>query len=208
MATSIFIVGISTEVGKTMISSIVTESLEADYWKPVQSGDLDNSDTDKVKRLISNSKTKFHPNSVALSTPASPHLAAQIDGVELNKSKIHRPKTDNHVVIEGAGGLMVPLNENEMMVDLIQPSDKIIVVSRHYLGSINHTLMTIETLRNRNLNPSGIIFSGNKKPSTEELILNYAQIEMLGRLEEEPYIDKAVVKEYAEKWNSNLLKLI
>lgn len=208
MSATIYIVGISTEVGKTMVSAVVTEALEADYWKPVQSGDLHFSDTDKVKYLISNPKTKFHPNSIALNTPASPHLSAQIDGVELLLKNIKRPKTKNHLVIEGAGGLMVPLNEKEMMIDLIQPKDKIIVVSSHYLGSINHTLMTLELLKNRNLDIAGVIFSGNEKPSSEEIILNYAQVEMLGRLEEEPYIDEMIVKEYAEKWKSNLLKLI
>lgn len=207
MTSHIFIVGISTEVGKTMVSAIVTEALQADYWKPVQSGDLHFSDTDKIKHLISNSKTKFHDNSIALKTPASPHLSAKMEGVELNLNQIKRPETKNHLVIEGAGGLMVPLNHQEMMVDLLRPEDKIIVVSRHYLGSINHTLLTLEALKNRGLTVSGIVFSGNEKPSTENVILDYANVEMLGRLDDEPYIDDAVVKEYAEKWKNTLLKL-
>lgn len=208
MTQHIFIVGISTEVGKTMVSAIVTEALQADYWKPVQSGDLHFSDTDKVRRLISNDKTIFHDNSIALKTPASPHLSAQIEGVKLSLSKIQRPETKNNLVIEGAGGLMVPLNHQEMMIDLLRPEDKIIVVSRHYLGSINHTLLTLEMLKNRGLTISGIVFSGNEKPSTENVILDYTDVEMLGRLDDEPYIDNAVVKEYAAKWNPNLLKLI
>ncbi len=206
MKQQIFIVGISTEVGKTMVSAIVTEALQADYWKPIQSGDLHFSDTDKVKKLITNTKTQFHPNAFALNTPASPHLSAQIDGIELQLSQIKRPKTKNHLVIEGAGGLLVPLNHQEMMVDLLQPTDKIILVSRHYLGSINHTLLTVELLKNKGLNIAGIIFSGDENPSTENVILDYTQLKMLGRLEEEPYFDQNVISEYAEKWKEKLEK--
>ncbi|MEM8847356.1 MAG: dethiobiotin synthase, partial [Bacteroidota bacterium] len=140
----VFVTGISTEVGKTVASAIVVEALEADYWKPVQAGDLENSDSHKIERLISNTKTKIHPNAYALNTPMSPHAAAEIDGVKVDLEKINPPQTENHLVIEGAGGLLVPLNERDTIHDLIQPNYKVIVVSRHYLGSINHTLLTIE----------------------------------------------------------------
>src|SRR3954471_11310026 len=157
-----FITGISTDVGKTIASAILTEALQADYWKPIQAGDLDNSDSHKVKRLLSNAKTVIHPNSYALKTPASPHLAAQIDGIRIDLKNIIEPKTQNeHLVIEGAGGLYVPINESETIADLIRPDYKVIVVSRHYLGSISHTLLTIEALKNRKLNVAGIIFSGD-----------------------------------------------
>src|SRR5690606_3561748 len=146
-----FITGIGTEVGKTIVSAILTEALEADYWKPIQAGDLDNSDTDKVKALVSNSKTVFHPNAFALKTPMSPHAAAEIDGVLIEKKKIQRPKTENSLVIEGAGGLLVPINDSETILDLIRPEDFVILVSRHYLGSINHTLLSMEALKNRGL---------------------------------------------------------
>ena len=146
-----FVVGISTEVGKTIVSAILTEALKADYWKPIQSGDLENSDTDKVRQLISNTRTVFHPNSYALHTPASPHLSAELDGIRIELSNIVRPETDNHLVIEAAGGLFVPLNEDDTMLDLLRPTDKIVLVSRHYLGSINHTLLTYEALKHRGL---------------------------------------------------------
>ena len=94
-----FVVGISTEVGKTIVSAILTEALEADYWKPIQSGDLENSDTDKVSRLISNTRTVFHPNSYALHTPASPHLSAELDGIRIELSNKVSPETDNNLVI-------------------------------------------------------------------------------------------------------------
>lgn len=99
-----FVTGISTEVGKTIVAAILTEALNADYWKPIQSGDLQNSDTHKIKRWISNSKTFFHPNAYALSIPASPHLSAKLDDTTIEIDKIIRPKTENHLVIEGAGG--------------------------------------------------------------------------------------------------------
>ena len=203
----LFITGISTDVGKTIASSILVEALEADYWKPIQAGDLDNSDTHKVKSRISNSKSQFYPNSYQLNTPASPHLAAEIDGVTIDLKQIQEPKTDNHLVIEGAGGIFVPLSEKETIIDLIQLDYKVIVVSRHYLGSINHTLLTIEAIQNRGLKVAGIIFSGSENKSTEELILNKTGIKCIGRIDEEPYFDQNVISEYADLFRENLLNL-
>lgn len=203
----IFVTGISTDVGKTIASSIIVESLEADYWKPIQAGDLDYSDTYKVKSHISNSKSQFFSNSYALNTAVSPHLAAEIDRITINLKEIKEPKTENHLVIEGAGGIFVPLNENETIIDLIQPDYKIIVVSRHYLGSINHTLLTIEAIQNRGFQVAGIIFSGSENKSTESLILNKTGIKCIGRIDEEPYFDQNVIKEYADLFRDNLLNL-
>lgn len=199
-----FVSGISTEVGKTIVSAIITEALEADYWKPVQAGDLDNSDSHKVKRLISNTKTKIHPNSYALNTPMSPHAAAEIDGITINLEEIKEPSTKNNLVIEGAGGLLVPVSEENTLLDIIKPDYQIIIVSRHYLGSINHTLLTVNALKNKGLNIAGIIFSGNEHPSTETIIKKMAAVPILGRIDEEPYFDKNVVKEYAEKLKNKL----
>lgn len=198
-----FITGISTDVGKTVASAIITEALKADYWKPVQAGELDNCDTKKVKRLISNTKSVFHPNAYALKTPMSPHGAADIDGIEIDIKKIKAPKTNNHLVIEGAGGLLVPLNNENTVFDLIQPNYKVIVVSRHYLGSINHTLLTVNALKAKGFNVS-IIFSGNEHPTTEDIIKKMTQVPIIGRINEEPYFDKNVVKEYAELFKNNL----
>jgi dethiobiotin synthetase len=203
----IFVTGISTDVGKTIASSIIVESLEADYWKPIQAGDLDNSDSHKVKSQVSNSKSQFYPNAYKLNTPASPHLAAEIDGITIDLKQIKEPKTKNHLVIEGAGGIFVPLNENDSIIDLIKTDYKVIVVSRHYLGSINHTLLTIEAIRNRGFEVAGIIFSGNENKSTEDLILNKTNIKCIGRIDEEPYFDQNVIKEYADLFRDNLLSL-
>lgn len=201
MKDTYFVVGISTEVGKTITSAILTEAFRADYWKPIQSGDLENSDTDKVKRLISNTRTVFHPNSYRLHTPASPHLSAQLDNVRIELNKIVRPKTDNTLIIEAAGGLYVPLNEDDMVLDLIRPTDKVVLVSRHYLGSINHTLLTYETLKKRGLQVHSIVFSGVPTPSTEEVILHHTGLPVLLHIDEEPYFDKNVILEYASKVN-------
>lgn len=198
-----FITGISTEVGKTVASAIVTEALEADYWKPVQAGELDNSDTHKVERFISNSKSVFHQNSYALETPMSPHAAAEIDGLSINLNQIIAPKTVNHLVIEGAGGILVPLNDTNTILDLIQTDYKIVVVSRHYLGSINHTLLTVNLLKEKGFDVS-IIFSGNEHPSTESIIKKMTNVPVIGRIDEEPYFDKNVIKEYANKFKDKL----
>ncbi len=198
-----FITGISTEVGKTVAAAIVTEALKADYWKPVQAGELDNCDTQKVKKLISNTKSVFHPNSYALKTPMSPHAAAEIDKVVININNIIEPSTKNNLVIEGAGGLLVPLNNSETILDLIKPDYKIIVVSRHYLGSINHTLLTVKLLQEKGFDVS-IIFSGEKHKTTEEIITKMTNVPVIGRIDEEPYFDKNVIKEYAELFSEKL----
>ncbi|MBG6060780.1 dethiobiotin synthetase [Flavobacterium sp. CG_9.1] len=203
----LFITGIGTDVGKTIASSIITEALEADYWKPIQAGDLDNSDSHKVKSFLSNTKTVIHPNSYALNTPASPHFAAEIDKITIDLKKIIEPETANHLVIEGAGGVFVPLNSNDCVIDLIQPDYKVVVVSRHYLGSINHTLLTIEALQNRKISIAGIVFSGDENKATESIILSKTGVKCIGRIEQEPYFDQNVIKEYADLFREQLLSL-
>ena len=198
-----FITGISTDVGKTVASAIVTEALKADYWKPIQAGELKNCDTKKVERLVSNTKSKFHENAYALKTPMSPHAAAAIDGFAIDINKIKVPKTSNQLVIEGAGGLLVPLNNKHTVFDLIKPEYHVIVVSRHYLGSINHTLLTVNFLKEKGFNVS-IIFSGNLNNTTEEIIKKTTQVPIIGRIDEEPYFDKNVVKEYADLFKGKL----
>ena len=200
MNNTYFITGSSTEVGKTVVAAIITEALLADYWKPIQAGELENTDTHKVARLISNDKTELLDSAFNLNGFMSPHAAAAIDKVAISAKKIKRPVTKNNLVIEGAGGLLVPINNTETIAGLIKPSDKVIVVSRHYLGSINHTLLTIEALKQRKLNVFGIIFSGDPDPATEQIIEKMSGVFILGRIEEEPYFDQNVVKEYAEKF--------
>lgn len=198
-----FITGIGTDVGKTIASAIVTEALEADYWKPIQAGDLDNCDTKKVKRLVANNTSVFHDNSYALHTPMSPHAAADIDNITIDLKKIKAPNTQNHLVIEGAGGLLVPINNKNTILDLIKPNYKVIVVSRHYLGSINHSLLTVNLLKEKGFDVS-IIFSGNEHKTTEDIITKMTKIKVIGRINEEPYFDKNVIKEYADEFREKI----
>ena len=201
-----FVTGISTDVGKTIASAILVEALQADYWKPVQAGELDNCDTKKVEKLVSNKKSKFYPNSYALNTPMSPHAAADIDEVAITLKGIIEPKTKNHLIIEGAGGLLVPINNKQTVLDIIKPEYHVIVVSRHYLGSINHTLLTVNLLKEKGFQVS-IVFSGKEHKTTEDVIKKMTKIPIIGRIDEEPYFDKNVILEYADKFQRKLESL-
>ncbi|WP_282164955.1 dethiobiotin synthase [Cellulophaga baltica] len=203
MKKKLFVTGISTEIGKTMASAILVEALEADYWKPIQAGELEDSDSHKIAALISNTKTTIHKNSYALKTPMSPHAAAAIDGVVIDREKIEEPETENHLVIEGAGGLLVPINDEDTILDIIMPNYKVVVVSRHYLGSINHTLLTVGWLQERKYDVV-ILFSGKEHKTTEEIILKKTKVPCIGRIDEEAVFDKATIKKYADQFKSAL----
>lgn len=176
------ITGIGTDVGKTVVSSIVSEALQATYWKPVQAGDLDNSDSIKVERLTEN--VTVLPEAFRLNQPMSPHAAAKIDDVEITPENLNLPSVDGNFIVEGAGGIMVPINSKRFLyVDAFaQWKLPAIVVSRHYLGSINHTLMTIEILNNRGIEIEGIIFVGDEHPTTEEAILSNTGLRQIARI--------------------------
>jgi dethiobiotin synthetase len=191
---NIFITGIGTGIGKTIISAAVVEKLKADYWKPVQSGDLDNSDTLKVKSLVTNTASVFHPEAYRLTQPFSPHKSAAIDGISINSDKFIVPETDNTLIIEGAGGLMVPLNDDFLIIDLIkQLNAEVILVSQNYLGSINHTLLSIDALKNRGIPIKVIIFNGLKDIYSKEFILNYSGVELLGHVPEYTVLNKKAI---------------
>lgn len=201
----LFVTGIGTEVGKTIISAILTEALEADYWKPIQAGDLDWSDTNKVQALISNKQSQFHTEAFCLNHPMSPHAAAARDEVQIQLTDFQTPKTDNHLIIEGAGGLMVPINQKDCIIDLIQQSQaEVVLVSRNYLGSINHTLLSIEALQQRNIPIKGVIFNGIENKDTESIILSMTGIAFIGRVEEEKSFNKAMIKVYAKQFKQLL----
>jgi len=190
-----FVTGIGTGIGKTLVSAILTEKLKADYWKPIQSGDLDTSDSITIGRLISNPQTIIHPESYRLTQPLSPHLSARLDGVNIDLDKINTPLTDNDLIIEGAGGLMVPLNEDELIIDLIKKLEvEVILVSQNYLGSINHTLLSVNLLKQYEIPIKGIIFNGEENTETERYILQYAKIKKLGSIPSFSDIDKEKVK--------------
>ncbi len=196
------ITGIDTEVGKTIISAIVVEALKADYWKLIQAGDLDQLDSHRVKSLISNKTSVFHPEKYLLSQPMSPHAAANIDGVEINLKDFTLPKTSNeNLVIEGAGGLMVPINEKgDMIVDLLSHLvDEVVLVSKNYLGSINHTLMSIELLKQKNIPIKGVIFNGESNPETERIIEKLGKVKIIGKIPFTDNLTKDFIKEQTER---------
>lgn len=195
MKNTYFITGIGTEIGKTVISAIIAEALQADYWKPVQAGDLDNSDTMKVQRLISNAKSKFHLERYRLNHPMSPHAAADLDKVEIKLTDFELPKTENTLLLEGAGGLYVPLNHEDCMIDLIQYLKiPVILVSQNYLGSINHTLLSINALKNKNIPIHSVIFNGEKNDATEAIIEKMGNVKILGRVAQLENIDKSTIQ--------------
>lgn len=195
----IFVTGIGTDVGKTIVAAILTEALEADYWKPVQAGDLLKSDTIKVEQLITNTNTNFFSETYRLSKPMSPHAAAAIDGVVIDMNTFSLPKTTKNLIVEGAGGLMVPLNDKALIVDLIkQLAIETVLVVSNYLGSINHTLLSLEVLKQKKVNVIGIIFNGETNPESEKYILEYTGIPCLGRIKQHEKINKEVVLSYKE----------
>src|SRR5215471_15593581 len=172
----IFITGIGTDVGKTIVAAILTEALQANYWKPVQAGFSHGTDALRVKDLISNNQSVIHSEVYKFSLPASPHIAARNEkmkvDLELIVEKFRALITKNSpLIIEGAGGLMVPLNENEFVVDLIQKLNaSVILVSRNYLGSINHSLLTAEACKQKRLNVIGWIFNDQYLHYEDEIV--------------------------------------
>jgi dethiobiotin synthetase len=177
------VTGIGTDIGKTVVSAIITQALDASYWKPIQAGELENSDSIKVQNWTSDSVTILQEK-FRLTQPMSPHAAAEIDGVEIAKEAFQLPLVEGDLVVEGAGGLMVPLNQKGLLlIDLFKEWNlPVIVVSRHYVGSINHTLLTVEALKNRKINIEGIVFVGDENEATESFILNYTDLKMIARI--------------------------
>jgi len=215
----IFITGIGTGVGKTVAAAIITEALQAHYWKPVQAGFDDGTDALTVKDLISNTQTIIHPEVYKLQLPASPHIAAREEKININLDTIcrcysqftihnshHSPLTTvNHqlstvncpLIIEGAGGLLVPLNNDEFILDLIKKLDaRVILVSRNYLGSINHSLLTAAVCKTNNVDVIGWLFN-DQYMHYESEIEQWSGYKKIGSIPAATTINKAFVKEQA-----------
>ncbi|MFA6923976.1 MAG: dethiobiotin synthase [Bacteroidales bacterium] len=209
MIKKVFISGIGTNVGKTIFSAIITEALKADYWKPLQAGNLENTDSAIVKSLISNNASRIYPEIYKFKNPLSPHTAAELEGIEIELNKIILPETKNNLIIEGAGGLLIPLNnKGDMVIDLIKKIDaEVILVSRNYLGSINHTLLSVEALKQRNIKISGIVFNGERNKSGEKFILAHTNLKLIGNIEKENIFDKSTVIKYAENFRQSFKTL-
>lgn len=198
----IFVTGIDTNIGKTVVSAILTEALEADYWKPIQAGNLDSTDTDFVRKLVPNPISVFHHEAYRLSQPLSPHAAAAADGVkiEMTRLKDSMPDTKGRdLIVEGVGGAMSPVTDTLVVMDLIRLlGAQAVIVSKHYLGSINHTLLTIDAMRRKDLPILGAFFNGKPVQTSVDFILRYSGIKSLGFIDEEKNLDREVIKKYAE----------
>lgn len=193
-----FITAIGTDSGKTIVSAIVTEALQADYWKPIQAG-KEERDCEKVDRLLTNDYSIVHEEQFLLNTPASPHFAAEVDGVEINVGDLILPETTNNLVIEGAGGVLVPINnKGEFIIDIATKFDcEIILVANLYLGSINHTILTINELKARKAKVKGIVFNGMRNPSSEDYILNYSGYKCLLKIDRHDTFNQELLRKYA-----------
>ncbi|HEX5152278.1 MAG TPA: ATP-dependent dethiobiotin synthetase BioD [Parafilimonas sp.] len=250
MFNTIFITGIGTDVGKTITAAILTEALQADYWKPVQAGYAEGTDSEFIRSVITNKKTTVHPETYKLKLAASPHIAAREEGIEIELNKIYydyfkiinnqqsiingewsivnktplniqslqtqdsslithhsslithsSPLTTHHLIIEGAGGLMVPLSENEFVIDLVKKINaKVILVSRNYLGSINHSLLTATACKQNNIDVLGWIFNDHYMDYEDEIVQwsGYPKIASL------PFV-KAVTTEWIYK-QANIIR--
>jgi dethiobiotin synthetase len=192
------IVGIHTGIGKTIVSAVICEAISCDYWKPVQAGSLNESDSELISKLISNDTTRIHKERYKLNSFLSPHAAANIDKVEISLSDFQLPQTGNNLIIETAGGLMSPLNDKCTMADLIvKLGVPVILVSKNYLGSINHTMLTIAALQQKNIPLLGLIFNGINLVSSEKFILENSGIRLLGRIPEAGQLNKESIRQAA-----------
>jgi len=196
---SFFVTGIDTNIGKTIVSAILVEALNADYWKPIQSGDLHYADTDKVKELV-NEKIILHPETYRLNNPLSPHASAKLDNVSISLDSFQLPKTNNNLIVEGAGGLLVPINEDgDYLSDIIEKLGmEIILVSKNYLGSINHTLLSVAYLKSKGISIKGIIIVGEKNESSESIITKNTGVNILHRVPMVEIVTTEFIKGQAE----------
>ncbi len=185
--TCYFVTGTDTDVGKTVVSSILVKQLGAFYWKPIQTGTNDCEDKNEVLHLSGIDPEKILPCAYELTEPLSPHEAARIDGVQIVFDSIEKPEVDGPLVIEGAGGVFVPLNQDYLMIDLMVKMDcQVIVVARSGLGTINHTLLTLKALRDRDIEVAGVVLNGDLNPKNKKAIEDFGNVRILGEI---PYID-------------------
>jgi len=198
MSKKIIVAGIDTDTGKTVASAILCKALQADYWKPVQAGDLDNTDSHKIKRWVP--ETTIHPEAYRLNTPMSPHAAAEIDQVTIEEHALSIPQTERDLVIELAGGLMVPFRKDFLSIDWVAKTRlPVVLVSNYYLGSINHTLLSLAMIKQRNIPLAGVIFNGIKNSSTFDVIMYRSGANCLLEIDKEKEVDREIIDKYASQ---------
>lgn len=191
---SIAILGIHTGIGKTVASAVIAEAIGADYWKPVQAG-LEERDAALVTQLLSNGTERVHPEALLLTQPMSPHAAAEIDGVVIDYTKFEWPQTDKTLLVETAGGILSPMSATTTMADFVAHYKlPAILVVQNYLGSINHTLLSIEVLKSWGIKLLGIVISGAPYESSESFIEQYAGVQIIARIPHLPVLNNESVR--------------
>jgi dethiobiotin synthetase len=194
---SYIIAGIHTGIGKTLCSTILCEMWGYDYWKPVQAGDLDNTDSHFIEKHVSNPLCAIHPEAYRLKVAASPHFAAYTEGVLIEKEKFVLPKTSNNLIVETAGGLMSPLAKGFLNIDLIKHlALPVILVSENYLGSINHTLLSVVALKNAQIPIHSLVFNGEKNEASEDFILTHSGLTKLFSIPRFDTLDRERIKAF------------
>lgn len=203
---TLIVSGIGTDVGKTVVSAILCEALKADYWKPIQAGDLIFSDSSKVRDFLdARNDLTIWPEAYRLSQPLSPHAAAERDGVTISLEVLSAAQPDEqalrdrHLVIELAGGLMVPLSQSLSTIDLIkQLSLPVVLVANYYLGSINHTLLSLHLLKDLDVSVLGVVFNGKPNVESRDVILAQGGVELLAEIPHSEPLDRPFIKTHAE----------
>lgn len=191
----LFVTGTGTDVGKTFVSGLLLSGLDAAYWKPVQSGSP--TDTDFLKAATGCNPSKFKPEQYRFAEPVSPHLAAQMEGLQIQMDKFELPEHhEKHLIVEGAGGILVPLNQQHMMVDLIENLHlPVLVVAHSTLGTINHTLLTLKELRHRKIEIFGVFLNGPRNRSNKQAIETFGDTLVVGECERLPQVTAASLKD-------------
>lgn len=210
MTLRLVVTGTDTGIGKTVFSAALTAALGAVYWKPVQSGLDEETDSETVQRLAGLGSDRVLPEAYSLQTPASPHLSAAIDGVQIEPDRLIAPTTPSPLVIEGAGGLMVPLTLDMTYLDVIASwRIPVVLCARTELGTINHSLLSIEALRTRNIPIVGVAFIGDAHDDTEQTIARMGRIRRLGRLPKIAELSPATLQAaFAENFNPDDFRTI
>ncbi|MBI5128499.1 MAG: ATP-dependent dethiobiotin synthetase BioD [Rhodopseudomonas palustris] len=195
MSPRIVVTGTDTGVGKTVFAAALAGALDADYWKPVQAGLDDGTDRDCVLRLSGLPDARLLPEAYRLNTPASPHLAAELDGVTIDPDRLVLPQTQRALVIEGAGGLLVPLTRTLLSIDVFARwQAPVVLCARTTLGTINHTLLSVEALRTRSIPLLGIAFIGDENAESERVIVEFSGARRLGRLPHLPELTSTALR--------------
>ncbi len=180
----LFITGTDTGIGKTMVSAILMAGLNGKYWKPIQSGLEEMTDTELIRKMTGFDDDHFYPETYRLKLPLSPHASAAAENISIDLNAFQFPETDHHLIVEGAGGIMVPLNDHHFMLDLIKKLDiPVLLVTRSELGTINHSLLSLEQLRRHGINVFGVVMNGPKNPGNRDAIERYGNTQVLAEIE-------------------------